>query len=361
MSKFQTSETLIQRAFSIANDSNYTAKTTFYNEFDSIFNADHKTYKYILLNALLAKTAMPEINPLALQKKSELAGAYDARSHCHKVIVPFERDYLNGALGNSNEPFLNKPARFMELSKENAVRGGKDKEILEKLCDLLPQITSEISFNALTDALNCCIKLGNAKQAIFEIQHKENIEKDIEKYLLKLLKNSYEGETLSLSIGSLMKAYVLNIAGKCSVYVHKVNQSGASSQEISDIDVYKDEEILYTIEAKDKEFNEYDVQHAISKSSASQAKTLFFIIGPRGDYTGKRSLDDLIDEAEKSNVNLVLIKSKAFIKQMTSLIIWNQQNNNFMKFVIECLQEAQMKDATVTYVMDTAKDFGIIN
>ena len=39
------------------------------------------------------------------------------------VIVPFDTEVLNKALGGSNEPFLNKPARFPELSTSNAVRG----------------------------------------------------------------------------------------------------------------------------------------------------------------------------------------------------------------------------------------------
>jgi hypothetical protein len=107
------------------------------NAIRSILLGTHKTYKYILITGLLAKATNQSVNPLALQSGAPLAGAYDARSLCHKVIVPFEREYLSNALGGSNEPFLNKPARFTHLSDNNAVRRGSDKETLVSLIDIL--------------------------------------------------------------------------------------------------------------------------------------------------------------------------------------------------------------------------------
>ena len=84
----------------------------------------HLTYRYILITNLLAKAVNSHVHPLTLQAGAAHSGAFDARSLCHKVFVPFERKYLNGKLGRSNEPFLNKPARFTELSAKNAVRAG---------------------------------------------------------------------------------------------------------------------------------------------------------------------------------------------------------------------------------------------
>jgi hypothetical protein len=80
-----------------------------------VLQGNHKTYKYILVNGLLAKATNESINALALQAGAPLKGAFDARSLCHNVLVPFERDFLQSALGGSNEPFLNKPARFTHL------------------------------------------------------------------------------------------------------------------------------------------------------------------------------------------------------------------------------------------------------
>ena len=90
----------------------------------AVLTGSHKTYKYVLLTGLLAKATDSSVNALALQAGAPFDGAYDARSLCHGVIVPFERDFLQNALGGSNEPYLNKPARFTHLSSNNAVRKG---------------------------------------------------------------------------------------------------------------------------------------------------------------------------------------------------------------------------------------------
>mgnify|MGYP000451011933 FL=1 len=52
-----------------------------------LITSTHKTYKYILINGLLGATAGN--NPLCLQKGSGLANAWDARTVCHKILVPF--------------------------------------------------------------------------------------------------------------------------------------------------------------------------------------------------------------------------------------------------------------------------------
>lgn len=93
---------------------------------DFVIDNTHLTFKYILFTGILSKATDPTINALCLQAGSSLPGAYDARTVCHKVIVPFEMETLEKALGGSNEPFLNKPARFPELSKTDVLLPVKD-------------------------------------------------------------------------------------------------------------------------------------------------------------------------------------------------------------------------------------------
>lgn len=119
-----------------------------------IITGDHKTYRYILLTALLAKATDVKVDILSLQAGYEVGGSYDARSLCHEVIVPFERSFLKNSIGGSNEPYLNKPARFKSISLGNAVRKGKDKEMLEAMCLYLPKIKkSEDSLEILIDCI----------------------------------------------------------------------------------------------------------------------------------------------------------------------------------------------------------------
>ncbi|CAH0255700.1 hypothetical protein SRABI80_03094 [Peribacillus frigoritolerans] len=105
---------VINEAYDIATKENFTPVSNFKAEIYTVLSETHLTYKYIMVNAFLAKATDPKINPLCLQKNSKLDGAYDARTLCHKVLVRFEKENLSGALGSSNEPFLNKPARIPE-------------------------------------------------------------------------------------------------------------------------------------------------------------------------------------------------------------------------------------------------------
>lgn len=116
----------------------------------------HKTYRYILVTNLLARATSDSINPIALQASAPVEGAFDSRSLCHKVVVPFEREYLFNALGGSNEPYLNKPARFPTISVNNAVRRGNDKRLLNLLVQVFTNIKSkEEAFSLLKYALHC--------------------------------------------------------------------------------------------------------------------------------------------------------------------------------------------------------------
>lgn len=146
---FKTAHLILEKAFQEAEQVN-DAMAEFIT---SALNHRHKTYKYVLVTALLAKSANEAVYMLSMQKGGSTPAHYDARSLCHKVIVPFEKLSMPGCLENSNEPFCNKPARYVELSKDNAVRSGSDKELLCKLVDSLPTIaTSEEAYKYLKHA-----------------------------------------------------------------------------------------------------------------------------------------------------------------------------------------------------------------
>lgn len=158
-------KTTLLKAYSVATSGVETHCTQVCgNLIDFVLDNNHKTYKYVLFTALAAKATDERVNMLCLQAGSSLDGAYDARSICHHVIVKFEMTTLGKALGGSNEPFLNKPARFPELNKSNAVRKGNDQEILNCLCDNLPLIkTKGEAFNGLVYAIKKLLKVKEEK------------------------------------------------------------------------------------------------------------------------------------------------------------------------------------------------------
>lgn len=253
---------------------------------ERILNGSHKTYKYILVNGLLAKATNKSVNPLALQAGSELDGAFDARSLCHKVLVKFERDFLHNALGGSNEPFLNKPARFPELSETNAVRKGKDKETLLSLIYIFTRLKSSNEANAY---LACALQYLNDRIEKLQALNESTIVYnptlvEIYEFIVRFCGRSFEGETSVLVVATLEKLYHSTLVGNYSVVAHKVNQSGASSKEVGDIDIYKDGIFKYAAEVKDKNFTPQDVAHAFDKIIENSGEKGQFIFGPNANH-----------------------------------------------------------------------------
>lgn len=254
---------------------------------DSIFCGTHKTYRYILVTALLGKATNSDIDILCLQADDGSNGRYDARSLCHHVIVPFETVKLPGCLGNSNEPFLNKPARFPYISKNNAVRRGHDFQTLCNLIEVLSDIKgSETAYKYLKSALfrmkansDAYIAKFSVGDIVLDISEFSQLVLD---YIYAITDHSLEGEVCPLIVSELEKMYL----GKdYKVVPHKVNQSGASSKEVGDIDVFnKDNNLVYSIEVKDKDFNENDVLHAIQKFRMAHLSTSFFIYGKNAAF-----------------------------------------------------------------------------
>lgn len=78
---------------------------------DRAINSKTKTYRYVLPTQLLAKVVDMQLDARSVQAGSGLSGAFDARSLCHEVIVPFDREN-DSVLGGSSSPYLNNPLRI---------------------------------------------------------------------------------------------------------------------------------------------------------------------------------------------------------------------------------------------------------
>lgn len=351
---------ILEQAYSRVRSGDYTPCSRFAEEIHHVMFGTHLTYKYVMVNGFLAKATNPEVNALCLQKKSELEGAYDARTLCHKVFVPFERERLRGALGNSNEPFLNKPARFPELSTSNAVRRGQDSELLALLCRFLPNITTRSeAFDALSDAIYFALEISRDKEDIAGLEAiKVPSYTDIKNIVDDLLSESHGGESLALAVGALLNLVAMNLPGEARVEVHVVNQSGASSKEISDIDVYLDDEIFNAAEAKDKVFTQEDVEHAVRKVATAGCNRMMFITGPRAHLEGPTE-EFLVERASQMGVHLTFMNHMEFTGMVLATIL-PTSTEEFFSILRDIIYEARMKEGTLNHLLEVARRHQLI-
>ena len=317
---------------------------------EQIIGHTHLTYKYVLLNGMLAKATNPAANPLVLQAGAPLDGAFDARSLCHSVVVPFEQTTLEKRLGGSNEPFLNKPARFTHLSLENAVRRGRDRETLEHLIDVFTMVNDKNNaYQALVAVLAHILALESRTVSFDAERFKAQASKHgVLSFLSELWGQSCEGETLALGVAVIFELFLRGTGAGRIVVSHPTNQSGSSSNEISDIDVFESDgkTPAYCCEAKDKPFSKADVDHAVSKVAQADHHAMLFVYGPNAKFS--EDLQTLVLDNEAKGFDLTFMSANAFAVSLISLaptVSWAEIADHINKH----LAMMRAKEATISH------------
>ena len=240
------------------------------------------TYQYILLTALVAKLVNPQIDMLSLQVDDPSAGAYAPRTLCKEVIYPFQKQILFNALDGSNaDPLVNKPARYLRLSKTNAARGD-GKIVLDRLCDALPTLTALSDVRDTLDYMMSKLVLiarenKKRKEAVSSAVRDTNTQ-ELYAFLSDLLDQGFGGAALVLASYALFLIQFPAENGY-SIIPHPVNQSGASSRQRSDLDIELNGEPFLGVELKDKPFTSDDVARASDTAMSSGLKSLLFVSG----------------------------------------------------------------------------------
>lgn len=330
-------------------------------EIKAVLNGTHKTYKYVLVNGLLAKATNEEIDALSLQAGDDSDGAFDARSLCHKVLVPFEREVMPNSLGGSNEPFLNKPARFPRLTTENAVRKGNDMRTLKSLISILSKVNnSQTAKIYLSSALANMAEIANAVAEKYELPDSELEDltgpQIILDFVCQVTESKLEGEMCPLVVAAIEHFYY---GGTRIVVPHKVNESGASSKEVGDIDIIDNEgNIVSSIEVKDKDFAKIDVEHAIKKFAYAKLTNTLFIYGKAVVYDA----DEVYKTASDYGRNGYFCSIVSIIDFVRIRLYSIERSISLQEFVTVILGYAKninAKDETIEWIKNTALEFAL--
>lgn len=343
---------VFRSAAKVAANVGYKPRSKHGRSVEAIINGTHLTYKYVLVTALLAKATDNRIHTLALQAGGDLDGAYDARSLCHSVIVPNEKELIDNALGGSNEPYLNKPARFPKIALDNPVRQGKDKRVLQVLHSTLSGIKdSAEALAALQDALAFAVKKRVSETVELEkaVRRQAGGRQQIAVFVANLIAKSIHGETCALATAGLFWLLAMTRREKWTIAVHPVNECGTSSNEVSDVDVKLGSKLIYTAEVKDKVFIAKDVDHAVSKVSKSGFHTLHFIIGPRAELRGATYLH-VQSQAAKSGIELFTVTLTSFAESVIPFAPRDLTVKDFAAVIARFAKEARVKEQTIQHL-----------
>lgn len=328
---------------------------------EAIINGDHLTFRYLLITALLAKTVEPRIHMRSLQAGAKLKGAYDARSLCHHVWVPFEREHLDDRLGGSNEPFLNKPARFPAIEKTNAVRAGRDRDLLHMLHDLLESLNkgdARVQKEAFLYAMSLVSKRDGRTRSALPIAPVVVTAPVLSSFLESYLSQSFGGEVPVSVIGSVLA--IRHRGPKSLVRVHPANQAGTSSNEVGDIDVYLGDVVAMPIEVKDKSFAKADIEHAVTKARTAGCPRLLFVVGRKATASNDIDVEQLIHTHAKSGFDLALVSVDTIVQSEVPLMN-EPDRRGLLQLIYENLIAMRSKDETKRHFEASLSSAGLID
>lgn len=271
-----------------------------------VLNASQLTYKYILVTNIIAKVVNPDIHYRSMQAQWDHSGAYNARSLGHQVLVEWEKEH-GERLGGSNEPFLNKPARYPDFSMENSFRSEKAHRRLYNLLERLEEKTESgevIPIDILRYTLYGISQLE--PQTVDFVAPSDTPYRELRTRVEEYIEESGGGERLAAVTAGVMKAYYSYTEEKSwRVEAEHANVPDEFSKTAGDVEVFQDNELRRAIEVKDKVSERSDIQHAITKARENKLSEYLYVVGQ--GFRNEAERQGAIREIENAPIEFIVV------------------------------------------------------
>jgi hypothetical protein len=282
------------------------ADTDLVNIIRACVNSKTKTYRYVLPTQLIAKLIDPSLDCRCLQAARFGSGSFDARTVAHQVVVPFDQAN-EGVLGGAPEPYVNNPVRVPEVSEKYRAPQ-KNKEDWDRLCKILNLVQSrnrrKFTELVLKQVLTEIYRRLAGVRVVYPAPSRISLPG-----CLKLI-TDYLGEQSGGDRLLALSSALFAVIGKrfrlySSVRRAKITSSDAATGLLADLEcVTEKDEIVLTVEVKDKELTISQMKGKIRTIREKQVSEIFFI-AQRGVVQGEKDqILGLIDREFVSGQNI---------------------------------------------------------
>ncbi|MEB3831037.1 restriction endonuclease, SacI family [Phormidium sp. CCY1219] len=297
-------------------------------------------FKYILVTGTLAKYVNSQIHPRALQASSELPGAYDARSLCHSVVVPFEKTKGN-LFGLSNEPFLSKPARNREHDRSNPLQNKKLANALHDVLDCINAFSPAEVFRSLVYILRLA-KQRSERIIEATIEPEEPNYDRVIRFVQNFLQEAEGGVRLVAVTGTFLS--LLNQEFEVKVYQPKVSDRFARTA--GDIEILHQQTLISATECKHRPLTLDDIRHGIRKAKEYGVAEYCFIYAEGLERERESDIQSEIAE-RRGNLDILLINIYRVLPAWTSVLNPNRRLL-FGEKIVEILRDIRQFDSAKT-------------
>lgn len=268
-----------------------------------ILTSESKSYHYILITQILAKAVNPELDCRSIQKTTGRPGAFDARSLCTKVIVPWERQNHN-LLGGSSDPYVSNPMRiqgvYPEYSSDKRVKEWADIEyVLNEIQKKNNTTYTESVYSVVLSETHSLLVDANI---VYPVPHRISRE-SIEDLLIGFIKDPSGGDREETIVTALLRTIGNEFHYYSEIKRGKVNAADSASGMAADIECMQNAQIKLLIEVKDHLLSKEEVLSTIDKARSKKiTETLFICKGIK--ESDKASIHNIIQSQFTAGQNI---------------------------------------------------------
>jgi hypothetical protein len=240
-------------------------------------NSSTKTYRYVLPTQTLAKLVDPALDSRSLQEGSGLAGSFDARSLCHRVVVPFDRAN-HSVLGGAPEPYVNNPLRIPALMPQYRAPQ-KNKAGFDDLCRVAEYL--EVNPTESRLILYCIVDEIRSRlasvQVIYPVPNRASLEQA--RYIVEnFLAERTGGVRLQAVSVALFRAIGIRFNLYARVDTAGINAADAATGSVADLTCYdENDQIVLAVEVKDRDLEIRHVQDKLPAVREQGVQELLFL------------------------------------------------------------------------------------
>jgi hypothetical protein len=303
----------------------------------SSINSKTKTYRYVLPTQLLAKLVDASLDCRCVQATCGLPGAFDARSVCQDVVVPFDRSN-NAVLGGSTEPYANNPLRIPAITQDQK-QAQKDKEGFEALRLVLEYAQSNPGeVLAIFRAVLLAIRERLEHNTIsYPVPNRVSL-KHAQISVATFLGERSGGLRLQTIAVALFSAVGKQLGAFASVISADINAADSSTGSAADLECLDESgSVVLAVEVKDRKLT---LRHAEDKLPGMREKgirELLFLVQGGVESADANAVESLVDQQFVTGQNIYVCDFNRFTEYCL-ILLGESGRRLFMKYIGEQLE-----------------------
>lgn len=277
-------------------------------EIDRLVNSEVAAIRYALITQIVGKIADETRSLLYLQSGTGEPGAWNARSFCDKVIVPWVSDN-HDVIGTSTTPYLSNPLRRAMFSQ--GMEGVRDREEWDRLTALL-ETWDRVSQDELRAVCRRCLAAIARRLAGQSFKYPIPLRISAARTLavLEAFLSDQSGGVRPMVIA----AALMQVVGEGFKLFDRVDSQGVYEADVAtgapgDVMCYaEDGSLVLAVEVKDQRLTLADVRSSVRKAQQSDTTLRSLLFAVPGLREAERTpIADSMEKAWAAGLNLYRI------------------------------------------------------